>query len=327
MAVAGGRLWVAVAGYPTGARPRRADLRLFVLAGTGWAAETPPVDQVDTSEPFFLATSRGEPCFAGERKARIVAACREGGHWRTPGALRRVRGRLVDFATSGERLLLLTTDGRNLRTYELADGHVAVAAPTLALGGALSRLGQGSRAPLLLSRGTRRAGGLSLRSLRQGRWTAVGRPLADLAVGPLVGGPVQRGGAVVAPVTEARTEQWPLRLAVLRDGRWRLGSPLNQGGGSAQGLLAVAGRDVVAVWQQHGQLDGQTYAASAHIAVLDPRTLQVARTAEVWSERNIGPGDLDVRSAGSDTWMLSTRASTAGATRGLQVHLDRLDLG
>ncbi|HEX4364903.1 MAG TPA: hypothetical protein VHZ75_10170 [Solirubrobacteraceae bacterium] len=232
----------------------------------------------------------------------------------------------MQFSLAGRRLLLLTSDGGVLRTYELAGHALRPAAEPITLGGAISQMSQGSATPLMSSRGTGPGSGVTVRRLIGKKWMIVGRPLINVGIGPSTGGPIENGNSIAVPLVTAQTDHWPIRIAVLTGGNWSVSKPLNVGSGSAQGILAQSGRTSFAIWQQDGPIKQGLYAASGHLAELTGDQFRVSTAITLWKEFNIGPGDVDVIRFGARVWVMTTRASLSAPRRALRVHIDSMAL-
>jgi hypothetical protein len=178
---------------------------------------------------------------------------------------------------------------------------------------------------MLVTRETGPAPAIVVRRLEHRRWVAAGMPLRGLGIGPLLGGPVERPTEILLAVVKASSNNWPIEVARLRGTRWTVSRPLNEGPGSAQGYIATLDDKAFVIWQQHGPQTGPSYVASAHLAALGNGPQGHAQWT-VWSEHNIGPGDLGIAELSRQAWLLTTRAGTSRPTRSLQVHVDPVTL-
>lgn len=308
---------------------RHLDVRLYRRGrGGDWTRAPRLAGPMDAGGQPSVAVLGGALCVGyGTAAGRPTLSCLHDGRWRAlpqaglplaPARLSRLstsQGRLVAVFSSGAGADALTTVlrldrarwrvlGRPLRTH----GAIVTLGESTDAGGALDL------ALVDLPRRQR-----SLLTFRDGAWRRSGS-LDGVGGGPMPGGPVRVAGRVYLPVVDASATPWRFSVFVLSAGRWaRLGAPLNEGLGNAQGVLSASRGAVWATWQENalrpdGRFDTRVYARQVAPRRGDARM--------VWQGVTIGPGSVEtVHGAGGQSVLYMP--SAAGGRR-LTARVDSL---
>lgn len=309
-----GAYWAAIVGRPADASPRELGVQLVRSAdGQSWQLSGPVLGGWSGASPVDLWTLASKVCVSGVRKSRVVIYCEDDQQATWPSTPRSLfRSAELEEVQASDSGAVVAQSARG--TQAVDQRLAAVTGPILRSKRAIVAVGGTPSAPAVVLR--RPTGELDLQRLTAGRWERVASHPMRAVLGPQTGGPVLFAGRWYVPVVQAKGNDWPIRVATVDRSGWHLSNPLNQGPGSAQGVIVASDAGPVAIWQQHSDIRGGTFRATVWLKPLVGRSKSIA----LYRERNIGPGSISAVGV-ENTLVVATLRSQARAARGLRAYV------
>jgi hypothetical protein len=305
--------------------------RVFRLDGTEWSPLGFKGFASSTDEPLLLAVAGGRVCvgYSSPIDGSTIRCFRH--TWKEITIGRQWRGfSLRDLvAKDGDLVTLLTKIDSSSTEMRVADVHEGSLTPrgnpVDLRDQVLANFGQATmkaKSPNIdIGLENTATGHRWVATLHKNGWSHT--PVFLAAIGPQLSGPVRFDGRIIVPIVNAirkakgrKRPDWAIDLASYQE-TWGLvrGSPLNVGGGSAQGSIDAVGNEAWVTWTQMNTEDldrGRSARTSVFASRVNSAGSATSKPILLWRGRAAWPGQTQAVEYRGDPVFLYMRGVAKG---------------